>query len=462
MPDAFEALGAPYRSVPYPPTDPDPGFAARLRARLEQALTLPEGVDVTITTLDTATTPDTGPAPETTVAVPRMTVTPYLAVAGAARALDWYADAFGARTRMEPIVMPDGRIGHAELDFGGAVVMLADEFPDIGHTAPRPGAGTAVTLHLEVVDVDEVVDRAVEAGAALDRPPADHPYGRNAVVIDPFGHRWLVASTTPTTPAAPARYPSGTRQGDVGYLSLQVPDLARAQAFYGTVLGWQFAPAERAEARRVVDSMPLTSVWGGRPRGDGVLCWRVDDMSAAVERVRRAGGTATEPEARPYGTVSDCADDQGMAFYLWQPTEADAAATATAADTATAAGAATTADIVDRPLNGTRQGDVAYLTIGVVDSARFRSFFGGVLGWRFTPGRVVDGWNVEDTMPMIGLHGGQERAGLEVMYRVDDIEVALENVRRAGGSPGPVEHNPYGITARCTDDQGTNFYLGQL
>ncbi len=450
MADAFEALRAEYRLAPYPPTDPDPGFAARLRARLEQALTLPEGVDVTVTTLETELVPEAA-ASDAAPAASRMAITPYLAVAGGARALDWYTDAFGARRRMEPIVMPDGRIGHAELDFGGAIVMLADEFPEIGHTAPRPGAGSSVTLHLEVVDVDAVVGRAVEMGAALDRPVADSEYGRNAVLVDPFGHRWQVvaAPAAPETDAAaePARYPGGTRHGDVGYMSLQVPDLGRAQAFYGAVLGWEFAPGDLDQARSVVDAAPTTGVVGGSERGDTVLCWRVDDVAVAVERVRQGGGTATDPVTRPYGTASDCVDDQGMVFYVWQPTEVDAAATA---------------DVVDRPANGGRHGDVAYLTIGVVDSARFRSFFGSVLGWRFTPGRVHDGWNIEGPMPMAGLHGGQDRAGVEPMYRVDDIDAAVESVRRAGGTPGDVERHPYGITSRCHDDQGTAFYLGQL
>src|SRR5207253_9586385 len=123
----------------------------------------------------------------------------------------------------------------AELDFGGALVMLADEHPDIGHTAPRPGAGAAVTIHLETSEIDSLVARAVAGGASLNRPPENHPYGRNASLVDPFGHRWLLS--------APVR----VGHGDVGYVSIQVPDLERAQAFYGTVLGWTFAPAERPE-----------------------------------------------------------------------------------------------------------------------------------------------------------------------------------------------------------------------
>jgi predicted enzyme related to lactoylglutathione lyase len=433
-PDPFVTLRA-----PVVPTTPDAGFAARLRVRLEEALRLPEGVDVTVTTLEDLETRPPRPPAEA-----RMVLTPYLAVADARRAIDWYGEAFGARLRGDPVVMPDGRIGHTELELGGALVMLADEFPAIGHAAPHPGGGSSVTLHLEAADIDDLVVRAVATGAVLDRPPEDHPYGRNAVVIDPFGHRWLLSTPAPTPADDQARHRRGTRHGDVGYVSFEVPDVERAQAFYGAVLGWAFAPAERPDARRVVDSAPLTSLWGGQERGNPVLCWQVDDIVVAVDTVRDMGGTATDPEERPYGTTADCADDQGMVFYLWQPPADD-----------TRAGG-------DRPGNGAKQGDVAYLALNVVDSTRFKDFFGELLGWRFTPGRVADGWNVEGTVPMAGLAGGADRASVVPMFRVDDVEAAVRRVRAAGGTATAVERMPYGLTSDCTDDQGTPFYLGQL
>ena len=408
---------------------------------------------MTVTTLEdlehagptAATTTTTTTVTATAAAAPRMVLTPYLAVADARHALDWYVDAFGARLRGEPIVMPDGRIGHAELDLGGALVMLADEFPDIGHTAPQAGAGSAVTIHLETADIDVLVDRAVEAGAELARPPEDSPYGRNAVVVDPFGHRWLLSTPAPSPPDR-ALLRGGTRQGDVGYVSFHVPDIERAQAFYGTVLGWTFVPAERPGARRIVDSMPNTGLRGGQERGDQVICWRVDDLRSAVEQVRAMGGTATDPVRMSYGTTSDCIDDQGMAFYLWQPTPEDVAATAGG----------------DRPESGLQEGDLAYLSLSVVDSVRFQAFFGELLGWRFTPGRVPDGWSVEGPMPMVGLVGGADRSAAVPMYRVDDIEAAVGRVRTAGGTATAVERMPYGLTCDCRDDQGIAFYLGQL
>jgi uncharacterized glyoxalase superfamily protein PhnB len=118
-------------------------------------------------------------------------LTPYLAVTDARAALDWYAAHFGAERRSEPIVMPDGRVGHAELAIRGARLFLADAHPELAVTAPDP-SGVPVTLHLEVDDVDQLVITLRAAGAQVDREPEDGPPGRLAVVRDPFGHRWML------------------------------------------------------------------------------------------------------------------------------------------------------------------------------------------------------------------------------------------------------------------------------
>lgn len=122
------------------------------------------------------------------------TVTPYLIVKGAARAIDFYARAFGAKELFR-MAQPDGRVGHAELQIGDSRVMLADEYPEIGAKSPQAYGGSAVTIHLYVPDVDAVVERAVAAGAQLTRPVADQFYGdRNGGVTDPFGHAWFVST----------------------------------------------------------------------------------------------------------------------------------------------------------------------------------------------------------------------------------------------------------------------------
>ena len=120
-------------------------------------------------------------------------LTPYLCVADARRALEWYADVLGAEVVYEPIVMDDGRIGHVELAVGGGRWMMSDEFESAGVAAPDTSRGAAVTLHLAVDDVDAMCARVVAAGTTLDRGPEDSPpAGRVAVFRDPFGHRWFL------------------------------------------------------------------------------------------------------------------------------------------------------------------------------------------------------------------------------------------------------------------------------
>jgi PhnB protein len=121
-------------------------------------------------------------------------VTPYLIVKGAARALEFYARAFGARL-LYKIDQPDGRIGHAEIEVGDSRIMLADEFPEHGVRSPQTVGGSPVLIHLYVEDVDETVARAVAAGAEITRPVADQFYGdRQGALTDPFGHHWSVST----------------------------------------------------------------------------------------------------------------------------------------------------------------------------------------------------------------------------------------------------------------------------
>jgi len=117
---------------------------------------------------------------------------PYLHVQDAARAIEFYTRAFGARETLR-LTEPSGRIGHAELDFGGMTLMLADEFPEYGVRGPQAIGGTSITIHLHVDDADAVIRRAVEAGAAIEQEPRDQFYGeRSGCLRDPFGHRWNV------------------------------------------------------------------------------------------------------------------------------------------------------------------------------------------------------------------------------------------------------------------------------
>lgn len=119
-------------------------------------------------------------------------VSAYLHVDGAGRAIEFYAAVFGATERFR-LTNPDGRIQHAELDFGGTTVMLADEFPEYGVRGPLSLGGPSATIYLRVGDADEVIRRAAEGGAEVDSEPQDQFYGeRSGSIRDPFGHRWNI------------------------------------------------------------------------------------------------------------------------------------------------------------------------------------------------------------------------------------------------------------------------------
>ena len=152
--------------------------------------------------------------PQSAAAPPSPTpaAVPYLAVRGARKAINWYVDVLGARLSGDPIVMPDGRIGHRELQIGNGVIYLSEEHPELGVVAPTPGA-SSVSLVLDVADADATLALVLEGGGRSDREPSDAYGHRNAWVVDPFGHRWLLQGPVPDTrPEVPGAPP---RQGDI-------------------------------------------------------------------------------------------------------------------------------------------------------------------------------------------------------------------------------------------------------
>lgn len=121
-------------------------------------------------------------------------VSPYLCLDGAEAAIAFYRDVFGAVERLR-MAGPDGRIGHAELEIGSSIIMLADEYPDMGYLGPKSVGGTPVTIQIYVDDVDAVFARATAGGATETRAVENQFYGdRSGQFLDPFGHRWNVAS----------------------------------------------------------------------------------------------------------------------------------------------------------------------------------------------------------------------------------------------------------------------------
>ncbi len=332
--DPFDALRADDT-----PIAPPAHVAARLRAalvtELEQLM-----IHDTDTDADTTSAPARRPVADRSVV---NTVQPYLCVAGAAAAIEFYVAAFGA-VEDHRMVGTDGRIGHAELVIGTSRIMLADEYPEAGILAPTSRGGTSTNFTLNVADaatLDEMFDAALARGATELRPIADQPYGhRQGTLRDPFGHQWSLSAPiagadtaqtdaamrdagfevirpAPTEPAVDHQVKHHVR-GDLYYFTLQVPDLARAQRFYGAVLGWEFASSDQGHVTNI------TAPPGGVQQvdaPDGAQLWFVvDDIHAAVAAVRAAGGTADEPVEYESGWSADCTDDQGVRFSISVPT----------------------------------------------------------------------------------------------------------------------------------------------
>lgn len=125
-----------------------------------------------------------------------LAVRTYFIVKNASEAIEFYRTAFGAEELFRMIDPVDGRVGHAELRFGQTVMMLADEYPDFGALSPDTIGGSPVTFHISTTSTDQALNRAAAAGAAILRPPTDQSFGeRVAMVLDPYGHRWMLSQT---------------------------------------------------------------------------------------------------------------------------------------------------------------------------------------------------------------------------------------------------------------------------
>ena len=300
MTDPFEAL-----REPITPADPDPDFAGRLRMRLTREVSASPGETMSQQRLASRVEREPASPPA---------LTPYIVVSDARRAMDWYVEVLGAQRRGELHVNADGTIGHAEVGIGDAVLMFAEAsglWPDVPVRAPDSPATFSHTLHLEVDDVDGTTERARRSGASVEREPADQPYGRGSVIVDPFGHRWMLLRPPPGA----TRF----RQGDVANVTMVTRDAHRAKEFYEAVLQVPFSSGHPG-AWRTDQTIPPLGIVSPEGAESGVqLSYRVDDITAAVERVRAAGGHADEPDRKPYGFLAECVDDQGATFRLWQP-----------------------------------------------------------------------------------------------------------------------------------------------
>jgi predicted enzyme related to lactoylglutathione lyase len=198
--------------------------------------------------------------------------------------------------------------------------------------SPRDHEGNSTALHLEVVDVDHTYARAVEEGAEGQRPPADQGHGnRNATLLDPFGHRWMLSQPLDAERTAAAEQDSGVG-GDgsdwkvtgrtpvePGYITMRTTDLSRARGFFGALFAWQVEAGSQEGGGHVANTHFPMGFMEGAEGAEVTLYFRVDDIEPYAARVAELGGEVLSRNEYPSGGNAECVDDQGFRFDLFQP-----------------------------------------------------------------------------------------------------------------------------------------------
>jgi uncharacterized glyoxalase superfamily protein PhnB len=245
-------------------------------------------------------------------------MTPYLSCLDAAAAIEWYQTVFDAVLLGDPIIMDDGSVGHAELRVGDSVFMMAGEHPAENHLSPETLGGSTAAFQLYVPDADDTYERAVANGATALRPLAENYGARQGTIRDPFGHRWFIC-TALQADDVPVEDAPGRRLGDIGYLTLEVPDGARARRFYEALFGWTLDTGHEPDSFHVSSITPPAGIHGLQSEPSMRLYFRVDDIEAAAARVRELGGEVLTLNNYDSGGNAECVDDQGLRFDLFRP-----------------------------------------------------------------------------------------------------------------------------------------------
>ena len=216
----------------------------------------------------------------------------------------------------------------------------------------------------------------------------------------------------------------------IGYFTIDVPDPARAAAFYTAVFGWSYG-----ENHHIAGSSPAGGLSAGGPRTTPYFV--ADDIAAVVGMARELGGSAGEPAQSKSGWSATVEDGHGTRSALWQPADGYRD---------------------DDPKCG--EGDLHYF-VQPVEGDDARAFWATLLGWELTPGSHANGWNITNSNPPGGVFAGA--AGDTVLYfHVADVDATAGRIRAAGGSAGPTQPNQAGAHAECRDDQGVAFGIGSL
>lgn len=314
--DAFEQLSPASDTV----ERVDAAFAARLRARVQQALgSHVDRITIGLPERSGTAAPRINRSSSQRNDIMAQVITPYVCVHDATAALDWYREFFAAN--VSNVIPWEGRVGHAEVDVSGAVFYLSDEAPSLGVVAPtRDGSRTSVSIVIQVAAVEQFVERAERGGAVVQRPIEEAHGSRSAWLVDPFGHRWNVG--TPLYDAE--QIATRAAPSEPYYMTLTTADVERGAAFYGAVLGWEFQDHGNGGRHVSNTEMPIglrapENPFGDTDPGEIQMWFTVRDFDDAVERVRVAGGTVVELNAWDSGREAICEDDQGVTFKLSEP-----------------------------------------------------------------------------------------------------------------------------------------------
>lgn len=271
---------------PVLPVDPDPRFAAALRAQLAQTLLRGTGESMSNETTKVA------PAVEGDVGYAS------LWVPDVTRAEAFYGSVLG------------WRFAPGSVEQGRQVTGLPNQH--IGMWGGQGRRGTLISFAVE--DAEQSVRRIRAAGGTADEPEQE-PYGLASMCADDQGMPFSIFQA----PAAERGPAPDAGSGEIVYLTFEVTDTVRFRAFFSAVFGWTFSQGRAGGDRYNIDGIrPLSGLAGGHVETTVVPQYIVDDLDAAIARVRAGGGSANEPQVQPYGRSTDCVDDQGTRFYLAQ------------------------------------------------------------------------------------------------------------------------------------------------
>ena len=393
------------------------------------------------------------------------TATPYLIAQNAAAAIDFYKRAFGA-TEIFRYTQDDGRIGHAEIQIGDSRLMLADEFPERGIHSPRHYGGSPVTIMLYVEDVDAIYAQALAAGATVERPLADQPYGdRNGGLFDPFGHRWFVATHTKDVefPPAPAEKAKAEEPAQADWTLgiravtpyLQVEGGARLIDFLVRVFGAEErlrVPTPDGKIMhadvRIGDSIVELADAGAehKPTPTGLHLY-VPDVDAVYDRALQAGAVSiATPTDHEYGERgASVRDPLGNHWYL-----------ATAKGSNYIRQGLNSLNVCLHPL---RSGDVIEFlkqAYGAKEEYRAQAPDGTV---RYAQVRVAD-----SVIELGDAHGPYQPMRTAIHLHVPDCDAVFAQALAAGAAEFlPLKEAPYGErVGGVTDPFGNIWYIATL